>query len=57
LNASTTYRLYNTKEELIADAFADVDEAFLSVILKGFPVLRYESIDFESRCHVLFVKT
>ncbi len=56
LNVSTIYRFYNTKEELIADAFSDVDKEFLGVILKGFPVLSYESIDFESRCHVLFLK-
>ena len=56
MNVSMIYRLYNTKEELIADAFAAVDDEFVGVILKGFPVLSYESIDFESRCHVLFSK-
>ena len=57
LNVSTIYRFYNTKEELIADAFSITDEEFLGVILNGFPVLRYESVDYESRCHVLFLKT
>ncbi len=56
LNVAMIYRFYKTKEELIADAFASVDEEFLSVIMKNFPVLRYESIDYESRCHVLFIK-
>ena len=57
LNVSTIYRFYNTKEELIADAFSITDEEFLGVILNGFSVLRYESVDYESRCHVLFLKT
>ncbi len=56
LNVSTIYRFYNTKEELISDAFATVDEEFLGVIMKNFPVLQYESINYESRCHVLFSK-
>ena len=38
----------------IPAAFAD--EEFLSVILSNYTVLNYESLDYESRCRVLFTK-
>ncbi len=56
LNVATIYRFYNTKEALIADAFSAVDDEFFDTIMKNFHVLKYESIDYESRCHVLFMK-
>ncbi len=56
VNVAYIYRFFADKEDLIAKAFAAVDEEFLSVILKSFTVLHYESIDYESRCRVLFMK-
>ena len=41
---------------MIAKSFAFADEEFLSVILKNYTVLNYESLDYESRCRVLFTK-
>ena len=56
VNVAYIYRFFADKEDLIAKAFAAVDEEFLGVILKSFTVLHYESIDYESRCRVLFMK-
>lgn len=55
-NVAYIYRFFDSKEDLIAKSFADVDEKLLKVIMKNYTVLNYESIDFESRCHVLFMK-
>lgn len=56
VNVAYIYRFFADKEDLIAKAFAYVDEQFLRMILENYTVLNYESIDYESRCHVLFGK-
>ncbi len=56
INVAYIYHFFESKEDLIAAAFAVADEEFLDVILKNFTVLHYESIDYESRCRVLFMK-
>lgn len=56
LNVAYIYQCFEDKEDLIAKSFAFVDEEFLSLILKNYTVLNYESIDYESRCRVLFTK-
>lgn len=56
INVSYIYQSFSSKEDLIAKAFAFADEEFLSVILSNYTVLNYESIDYESRCRVLFTK-
>lgn len=56
INVAYIYRFFEDKEDLIAKSFAYTDEKLLGVILKNYTVLNYESIDFESRCHVLFMK-
>lgn len=56
VNVANIYRFHESKEQLIAKAFEVEDEEFLELILKNFPVLHYESIDYESRCRVLFMK-
>lgn len=53
-NEAYIYRYFNSKEDLLAQAFAEGDTRFLNVILKNFPVLHYNSIDYESRCNLLF---
>ena len=47
---------FDSKEDLILAAFEEADKEFLHAILQNFPVLHYESIDYESRCRVLFKK-
>lgn len=54
INEAYIYRYFNSKEDLLAQAFAEEDTRLLKVILKNFPVLRYHSIDYESRCNLLF---
>ena len=56
LNVAYIYQCFEDKEDLIAKSFAFADEEFLSVILSNYTVLNYESIDYESRCRVLFKK-
>lgn len=56
INVAYIYRFFSDKEDLIAKAFAYVDDKFLHLILNNCTVLNYESIDYESRCHVLFKK-
>ncbi len=56
VNVSAVYRLYESKEALIAAAFADEDEALLELVMESLPVLEYASIDWQSRWHVLFTK-
>ena len=56
LNVAYIYQCFEDKEDLIAKSFAFADEEFLSVILKNYTVLNYESLDYESRCRVLFTK-
>ena len=56
INVAYIYRFFESKEDLIAGAFDAVDDELLGVILKNFTVLHYESIDYESRCRVLFMK-
>ena len=56
VNVAYIYRFFSDKEDLIAKSFADADHRFLEVILDNYTVLNYESIDYESRCHVLFMK-
>ena len=54
INVAYIYRFFADKEDLIAKAFGFVDEQFLRQILDNYTVLNYESIDYESRCRVLF---
>lgn len=56
INVAYIYRFFADKEDLIAKAFGFVDEQFLRQILDNYTVLNYESIDYESRCRVLFKK-
>ena len=56
VNVAYIYRFFSDKEDLIAKSFADADRRFLEVILDNYTVLNYESIDYESRCRVLFMK-
>ena len=56
INVAYIYRFFADKEDLIAKAFGFVDEQFLQQILDNYTVLNYESIDYESRCRVLFKK-
>lgn len=50
------YRYFENKEDMVAKTFTLVDEGFLEYILENFPVINYESMDYEMRCHVLFSK-
>ena len=56
VNVAYIYRFFSDKEDLIAKAFGVVDTQFLEQILANYTVLNYESIDYEARCHVLFMK-
>lgn len=56
VNVAYIYRFFADKEDLIAKAFDMVDEDFLDQVLGNYTVLHYQSIDYESRCHVLFTK-
>ena len=55
-NVAYLYDLFENKDDLIAQAFAASDERFLKTILDNFPVLHYQSIDYEMRCRVLFMR-
>ena len=56
VNVAYIYRFFDSKEDLILAAFEEADKEFLHAILQNFPVLHYESIDYEMRCRVLFNK-
>ena len=56
VNVAYLYDLFENKDDLIAQAFAALDEHFLKTILDNFPVLHYQSIDYEMRCRVLFMR-
>ncbi len=54
VNESYIYRYFDSKEDLLSKTFATVDRQFQSVILENFPVLKYESLDYEMRCELLW---
>lgn len=56
VNVAYLYDFFENKDDLIAQAFAASDERFLKTILDNFPVLHYQSIDYEMRCRVLFMR-
>ena len=56
VNVAYLYDLFENKDDLIAQAFAALYEHFLKTILDNFPVLHYQSIDYEMRCRVLFMR-
>lgn len=56
VNVAYIYRFFDSKEDLIANTFAAEDVLFLNTILENFPVLQYDSIDYQMRCQVLFMK-
>lgn len=56
VNVAYLYDLFENKDDLIAQVFAASDERFLKTILDNFPVLHYQSIDYEMRCRVLFMR-
>ena len=56
INVAYIYRLFESKEDLIAKTFDNADTEFLNTIIDNFPVLKYDSIDYEMRCRVLFMK-
>lgn len=56
VNVAYIYRFFSDKEDLIAKSFDYADERLLRLILDNYTVLNYGSIDYESRCHVLFRK-
>ena len=56
VNIAYLYTLFENKDDLIAQAFAASDELFLKTIMENFSVLRYQSMDYEMRCRVLFMR-
>ena len=54
INEAYIYRYFESKEDLLAKAFEREDKLFLEMILDNFPVLSYESLDYEVRCRLLF---
>ncbi len=56
INEAYIYRYFENKEDLLAKTFAREDDLFLEKILNNFPVLHYESIEYEARCKVLFMR-
>ena len=56
INVAYVYRYFDNNEDLIAKTFDKADTEFLNTIIENFPVLKYDSIDYEMRCWVLFMK-
>lgn len=56
INEAYIYRYFESKEDLLAKTFEREDKLFLDMILDNFPVLSYESIDYEVRCRLLFMR-
>lgn len=54
INEAYIYRYFDSKEDLLAKTFEREDRLFIEMILDSFPVLSYESLDYEVRCHLLF---
>lgn len=54
INEAYIYRYFESKEDLLAKTFEREDKLFLDMILDNFPVLSYESLDYEVRCRMLF---
>lgn len=56
VNEVYIYRYFESKDDLLAKAFAELDERLLQTILDNFPVIQYESVNYEARCRILFAK-
>lgn len=56
VNEVYIYRYFKNKDDLLAQTFRYADEFFLKFILENFPVMSYESVDYEMRCRMLFKK-
>ncbi len=56
INEAYIYRYFENKEDLLAKTFAREDDLFLATVLKNFPVIHYESIEYETRCRLLFMR-
>lgn len=54
INEAYIYRYFDSKEDLLAKTFEREDKQFIEMILDNFPVLSYESLDYEVRCRLLF---
>lgn len=48
------YRYFENKEDMIAKTFSAVDEALLKNILDNFSVMGCKTIEYETRCRMLF---
>ena len=56
INVAYVYRYFDNKEDLIAKTFAREDQGLLNGILNDFMLLRFNSIDYEMRCRLVFTK-
>lgn len=56
VNEVYIYRYFENKEDLVSKTFSYCDERFLRCILENFPVMSCDSLDYETRCRVLFKK-
>lgn len=56
VNEVYIYRYFKNKDDLIAKTFDYADEKFLEHILESFPVMKYDSVDYDMRCRLLFTK-
>ena len=54
INEAYIYRYFESKEDLLVKAFSYVDNGFLGMILENYPILQYESVEYEERCRLLF---
>lgn len=54
INEVYIYRQFDDKEDLLAKAFAKLDEELVEKVLQHLPVMYITALDFETRCRAFF---
>ena len=55
INESYIYRYFDGKENLLAQAFAEIDEELLAKVMQSLPVMQMREVELELRCKILFL--
>ena len=54
INEVYIYRVFEDKEDLLAQTFALIDSELIACILKYQPIMNMQGIEIEERCHMFF---
>ncbi len=56
INEVYIYRYFENKDDMVAKVFARSDERFLKLVSDNLPIMKYNGIEYELRCRLLFTK-